>query len=226
MATTTDRSYSVARLDDLDKAPAFTPGGNDDGRERVDVRNHFGITSFGINAVRIPGAGNLVREHDELAGLGNSEQEELYVVLGGSATFELDGETIEAPAGTLVFARPEAKRSAVASEEGATLLIVGGTPGQAYDALPPEAAEAFAAYNAGDFETAAKKQALALEQRPDSVLVVFNAACFEAKAGQADAAFEHLEQAIALDDRVREYIEKDEDLDSIREDPRFAALTK
>ncbi len=226
MATRTDNGYSVARLDELGKAPSFAPGGNDDGRERVDVRNHFGIASFGINAVRIPGAGTLVREHDELPGLGNSEQEELYIVLGGAATFEVDGEKIEAPAGTLVFVRPEAKRSAVASEEGTTLLIVGGTPGKAYDVLPPEAAEAFAAYNAGDYETAAKKQAVAVEQRPDSVLVVFNAACFEAKAGQSDQAFEHLKQAIALDERVREYIEKDEDLDSIREDPRFAALTK
>jgi tetratricopeptide (TPR) repeat protein len=226
MATTTGKSYNVARLDELGKAPSFTPGGNDDGRERVDVRNHFGITSFGINAVRIPGAGTLVREHDELGGLGNSEQEELYIVLGGAATFEVDGEKIEAPTGTFVFVRPEAKRSAVASEEGTTLLIIGGTPGKAYDVLPAEAAEAFAAYNAGDYETAAKKQAVALEQRPDSVLVVFNAACFEAKAGHADAAFEHLQRAVTLDDRVREYLEKDEDLDSLREDPRFAVLAK
>jgi tetratricopeptide (TPR) repeat protein len=224
--TVADKGYSVARLDELETAPSFSPGGNDDGRERVDVRNHFGITSFGINAVRIPGAGTLVREHDELGGLGNSEQEELYIVLGGAATFEVDGEKIEAPSGTLLFVRPEAKRSAVASEEGTTLLIIGGTPGKAYDVLPPEAAEAFAAYNAGDYETAAKKQALALEQRPDSVLVVFNAACFEAKAGHSDAAFEHLQQAVALDDRVREYLEKDEDLDSLRDDPRFAVLAK
>lgn len=225
MATATDKGYSVARLDELETAPAFTAGGNDDGRERLDVRRHFGITSFGINAVRIPGAGNLVREHDE-TGLGGSEQEELYVVLGGAATFEVDGEKVEAPAGSLVFVRPEAKRSAVAKDEGTTLLIIGGTPGKAYDPAPPEAAEAFAAYNAGDYKTAAEKHRVVVENGPDNVLVLFNAACFEARAGHADDALEHLRQAIAVDDRIREYIEKDEDLDSLREDPRFVALTK
>lgn len=225
MATTTDKGYSVARLDELEAAPAFTPGGNDEGRERLDVRGQFGITSFGINAVRIPGAGTLVREHVE-TGLGSSEQEELYVVLGGAATFELDGETLDVSAGSFVFVRPEVKRSAVATDEGTTLLIVGGTPGKAYEPAPPEAAEAFAAYNAGDYETAVEKQRLVIEKRPDNVLAVFNAACFEAKAGRADEALEHLRQAIDLDDRIKENIRTDEDLDSLREDPRFEALDK
>jgi len=226
MATTTDKGYSVASLEDLSTAPSFSPGGNDDGRERLDVRNHFGITSFGINGVRIPGAGMLVREHDELAALASSAQEELYIVLGGSATFTLDGEELEAPAGTLVYVRPEVKRSAVAADEGTTLLIVGGTPGQAYDPTPPEAAEAFAAYNAGDYEKAADKQQLALEKKPDSLLVLFNAACFEARSGRTDDAIEHLQRAVEIDERVKENIRTDEDLESLREDPRFGALTK
>jgi tetratricopeptide (TPR) repeat protein len=224
MSVMTGKTYTVAKLEELGRAPAFAAGGNDDGRERVDVRNHFGITSFGINAVRIPGAGNLVREHDETGGFAGSEQEELYVVLGGAATFEIDGETVNAPAGTLVYVKPEARRSAVASDEGTTLLIVGGTPGQAYDPLPLQAAEAFAAYNAGDFETAARKQAEALEQRPDNVLLLYNAACFEAKAGQTDQAFERLRRAVEGNDRVREMMATDDDLDSLRDDPRFAEL--
>jgi len=225
MATPTDKPYSIVALDEMETAPAVTPGGNDDGRERLDVRRQLGITSFGINAVRIPGVGNLVREHVE-AGLGSSEQEELYVVLGGAATFVLDGETVEAPAGSLVFVRPEVKRSAVARDEGATLLIVGGTPGKAFEPALPEAAEALAAYNAGDYETAVEKQRAVVEKRPDNLLALFNAACFEAKAGRTDEAIEHLRQAAALDDRIKENIRTDEDLDSIREDPRFEALTK
>src|SRR5215210_7297580 len=104
MATTTN-TYTVAHLDELEVAPSFNSEGNDDGRARLDVRNHFGITSFGINAVRIPGAGNLIREHDE-SGPFSSKQEELYMVLDGAATFEIDGETVEAPAGTMIYARP------------------------------------------------------------------------------------------------------------------------
>ena len=54
----------------------------------------------------------------------------------------------------------------------------------------------------------------------------FNAACFEARAGRADEAIEHLLQAVELNDRIKELIRTDEDLDSIREDPRFDVLTR
>jgi mannose-6-phosphate isomerase-like protein (cupin superfamily) len=45
-----------------------------------------------------------------------SGQEELYVVLDGNATFEVDGETVEAPTGTFVFVRPESRRKATGTE--------------------------------------------------------------------------------------------------------------
>ncbi len=225
MATTTDKGYSVVALDDMEAAPPFTPGGRDEGRERLDVRNALGITAFGINAVRIPGAGNLVREHTE-TGFGSSEQEELYVVLGGSATFTLDGEEVETPAGSLVYVRPEVKRSAVAADEGTTLLMVGGTPGKAYEPAPPEAAEAFAAYNAGDYEKAVERQLIVVEKRPGDAVALFNAACFEARAGKTDDAIAHLGQAVEAGEGVKDLIRTDEDLDSIREDPRFDVLTK
>lgn len=223
MATATGKGYRVIGLDDLKAAPAFTPRGNDDGRERLDVRNELGITSFGINAVRIPGAGELVREHTETS-FGLSEQEELYIVLGGSATFVLDGDEIETPAGSLVYVRPEVKRSAIAADEGTTLLIVGGTPGEAYQPLPPEAAEAFAAYNAGDYEQAVAKQLRAVEQVPDHLIVLYNLACFEARAGKTDDAIEHLKAAADRDREILELARDDTDLDSLRGDPRFKEL--
>jgi tetratricopeptide (TPR) repeat protein len=223
MATVTGNGYRVTNLDNLSAAPAFTPQGNDNGRERLDVRNELGITAFGINAVRIPGAGELVREHTEV-GLGSSEQEELYVVLGGSATFVLDGEEVEAPAGSFVYVRPEVRRSAVAADEGTTLLIVGGTPGEAYQPLPPQAAEAFAAYNAGDYEKAVEKQLSAAEQVPDHLIVLYNLACFEAKAGKIDDALGHLKAAAEKDREILELARDDTDLDSLRADPRFKEL--
>jgi tetratricopeptide (TPR) repeat protein len=223
MATAKDTAYRVVALDDVKVGRSFFPEGEAAGRERLDVRGDLGISAFGINAVRIPGAGPLIREHTEIA-FGSSGQEEVYIVLGGSATFVFDGEEVETPAGSLVYVRPEVKRSAVASEEGTTLLIVGGTPGKAYELPPAEAEEAFAAYNAGDFETAVEKQRAAVEQVPDNLIVLFNLACFEARAGKTDDAIEHLKAAVEADSGVVELARGDTDLDSLREDPRFKEL--
>ena len=54
------------------------------------------------------------------------KNEELYIVQNGRATFELDGERVDAPAGTLVFARPGVKRTAFAEEPGTTIVALGG----------------------------------------------------------------------------------------------------
>ena len=220
---TTEKGYRVVPLDDVKVGLSFFPEGEAAGRERLDVRGDLGISAFGINAVRIPGAGALVREHTEVA-FGSSGQEELYIVLNGSATFVLDGEEVETAPGSLVYVRPEVRRSAVASDEGTTLLIVGGTPGRAYEVPPAEAAEAFAAYNAGDFETAVEKQRAAVKQVPENLIVLFNLACFEARAGKTDDAIQHLQAAVEADRGVAELARDDTDLDSLREDKRFKEL--
>ena len=115
--------YAVARLEEI--------GEISDGREPWrPVRHHFGITSFGINTWTGREAGDrIINEHDE-----EGEDEELYFVHSGRARFELDGERVDAPAGTFVFARPGVKRTAFAEEPGTTILAVGATPGQVYDA--------------------------------------------------------------------------------------------
>jgi hypothetical protein len=110
-------AWKVAHLDDIERR----------GRD-IPVREHLGIHAFGVNAFE-PGAdGTLVSEHDE-AGSG---QEELYIVLDGRATFEIDGETIDAPPGTLVYVGPNARRKATG---GGTVLVVGATPGEAYQGI-------------------------------------------------------------------------------------------
>ena len=223
MATAEKASYVAVGLDEIDTGAALD--GSDE-RVRFDVRRAVGLSSFGINAFRAKAGAQLIREHDE-TGVGSSEQEELYLVLNGGATFNVDGERVEAPAGSFVFVgNPAAKRSAVADEEGTTVLAIGGTPGKAYDPPPAENGEAFAAYNKGDFETAYAKQQVVLEKQPGSVLAHFNAGCYAARLGRSDEALVHLRRSLELDGRIRDYIEKDEDLDSLREDPRFEALTK
>ena len=88
-------TYKVAQLEEIEEIT--------DGRcPWRPVRKHFGIMSFGINAWTAPNAGDrIINEHDE-----DGEHEELYIVQRGRATFELDGERIDAPAGTFVFADP------------------------------------------------------------------------------------------------------------------------
>lgn len=49
--------------------------------------------------------------------------------------------------------------------------------------------------------------------------------CYHALAGDPEHALDHFEQAIAGDPRVREWAASDSDLDSLRDDPRFAAIT-
>jgi AraC-like protein len=103
--------YAVARIDDIDEVS--------DGRSPSrPIRHHFGITSFGVNAWIGREAGDrIINEHDET----QSEEEELYLVQRGRARFELDGEQVEAPEGTLVFVRPTVKRTAFAEEPGTTI---------------------------------------------------------------------------------------------------------
>lgn len=226
MATTTEKAYVFAKLDELEPSPLLAPGATDDGRQRFDVRRRFDITSFGVQAFKAPVDVDVIREHDEIGPLGAAGQEELYIVLKGAATFEVDGETVKAPEGSMVLVRPEAKRKAAAKDEGTTILVVGGTPGQAYEPAPIEAGEAFAAYGKGDYETALEKQLVVVEKRPKDPVAHFNAACFAARAGRSDEAIEHLRRAVEIDERIKELIRTDEDLDSIREDPRFEVLTK
>ena len=79
-------------------------------------------------------------------------------------------------------------------------------------------------YRAEDFEGALEALQPVLEERPEA-LVLFNVACMEARLGRTDDAISHLQQAIEDDDRIKEHIRSDGDLDSLREDPRFKALT-
>jgi tetratricopeptide (TPR) repeat protein len=225
MSTAVENRFVFTQLDELEPAPRLAPGATDDGRQRFDVRRRLGITAFGVQAFGAPSGVDVIREHDETL-LGEAGQEELYLVVRGAATFEIDGEVFEAPTGALVQVQPAAKRKATATEDGTTILAIGGTPGKAYEPAPEEAAEAFAAYNAGDYETALAKQLVVVEKQPDNPVAHFNVGCFAARAGHADEAIESLRRAVEINERIKELIATDEDLDSIREDQRFAELTK
>jgi tetratricopeptide (TPR) repeat protein len=208
--------YAVAHVDEI--------GELDDGRARMRaVRHHFGITSFGVNAwvAREAGA-RIINEHDESEPDSN---EELYLVLRGRASFQLDGEQFDTPAGTFVFARPGVRRAAFADEPDTIIIAVGGVPGKPYE---PGGWELFAPlrplYEAGDYAAAADRGRELLAGDPPYADLFYNVACCESLAGQKDEAIAHLRRAIELSERSRSFVEGDSDLDPIREDPAFKAL--
>jgi hypothetical protein len=182
------------------------------------VRRTLDIGAFGINAYIAPNEGDdVVEEHTEEA-LGH---EEVYVVLAGRATFTLDGETLDAPAGTVVFVRdPKVRRHAQAEEPRTAVLAVGGPRGGAYEPSPWE--DVFVAERhraAGDYGAYAAELAAVLERRPDHPATLYNLACAEALAGRSVDALGHLRRALELKPEWAEHASTDEDLASLRDDP-------
>jgi uncharacterized cupin superfamily protein len=114
-------AYETAHIDDMasNQWPHWIP-----------IRHHFAIESFGINAYRRNTGEAVVPEHDE----SHSGYPELFYVADGHATFAVDGEEIDAPAGTCVWVKePGAKRVATATADGTLVLAIGAAaPGQAY----------------------------------------------------------------------------------------------
>jgi quercetin dioxygenase-like cupin family protein len=180
-----------------------------------------GIASFGVNAWTVSSAGDrIINEHDEA-----DEHEELYIVQQGRATFELDGERVDAPAGTLVFARPGVKRTAFAEEPGTTIIALGGTPGEAYQ---PEGWEVWGPlnplYEAGKYAEAADRGRELIDAHPEYPGVAYNVACCESLAGRTADAIEHLRVAIERSERFRSLAAGDSDFDPIRDEPAFKEL--
>jgi tetratricopeptide (TPR) repeat protein len=189
------------------------------------VRTHFGIAAFGVNAYVADEAGQrLVGEHDEM-GTSAGQHEELYFVGSGHATFTVNGDEIDAPAGTFVFVRdPAAKRSAVSKEHGTIVVVAGGKPGEAFTPSPWErSAPALTHFATREYDKAIEALESLLAEIPDDAAVLYNLACAESLTGRRDQALEHLQRAIELDSDFRDNAEKDPDFDAIRDDPEFAS---
>ncbi|GGI47434.1 tetratricopeptide (TPR) repeat protein [Agromyces flavus] len=209
-------AYQVARLDEIEEL-------EDAGSFYRPIRHHLGISAFGATAWTARKAGDtIINFHDE----GDpTADEELFLVLRGHAVFELDGERVDAPAGTFVSAAPRTPRSATAAEDGTTILLVEGTPGKAYDARGWELwAPLVPLYEAGDFAAVADRLEVAVDASPQYPLLFFNLACCEAQTGRPEAALRHLRQAIEMSEEFRGHAQTDSDLDPIRDEPAFTEL--
>jgi hypothetical protein len=122
-------TYVAAHIDDLpfeidEKYPTT---------EWKPLRRFFGIGSFGTNLARATQAGDvLTHDHTELSDAG-TRHEELFLIVSGHATYRVDGEEIDAPAGTFLYVPdPATMRGAVAREAGTAMLIVGAEPGAVF----------------------------------------------------------------------------------------------
>jgi hypothetical protein len=184
------------------------------------VRKTLGITAFGVNAYTARNAGDEVVEDHTEERLGH---EEVYVVLAGHARFTVDGEEVDAPARTIVYLDdPKQQRAAVAVAPDTTVLAVGGVPGR-HEVSPWEYFfPALPHIRAGDYDAARRMLEDGLAEN-DAAVLHYQLACVEARAGNRERALDELAIAVGREERFREYAAEDDDLDTIRNDPRFPA---
>jgi tetratricopeptide (TPR) repeat protein len=209
--------FAVARLEEI--------GEINDGRTPFrPVRHHFGIKTFGIIAMTGHADGDrIINEHDESE---PESGEELYVVVSGHATFELDGESQDAPNGTFVHVPAGIKRTAFAREAGTTVLAIGAGPaGTPYQPSGWELfAPLFPLFASGQYEEGADRAQALIADDPPYATVYYNTACFEARAGRIDDALAHLKRAVELQPPLAELARTDEDLAGLRDQAAFAEI--
>lgn len=112
--------YTLRRIDDLASINhgAVKLAGDD-----------LGVQSFGLQVLDFPGGFADYPEHDH----AHDRQEEVYVVLAGSAEFEIAGERTIADAGTMLRVDADARRTLVPGPDGVRLLAIGCSPDGAYE---------------------------------------------------------------------------------------------
>jgi tetratricopeptide (TPR) repeat protein len=201
--------YHVAQLDEIETISG----------RRIPIRAHLDVQAFGINGWIGENAGDsIIGEHDE----GGDGHEELYFVVRGHATFVVDGETIDAPRGTLVAVNDSGvMRKADAIEAGTVILAVGAKRGEAYsvsawELLEPYRARGMELYGEKRYAEAADVFEEGVAAFPLQGGARYNAACMRALAGEAETALEHLRKALELDPGLAKLAVDDSDFDPIR----------
>jgi mannose-6-phosphate isomerase-like protein (cupin superfamily) len=104
--------YAKGSIDEMGEGPGFRK-----------IRRELGVTAFGVNAVVYPpGQEGFLHYHDE--------QDELYFVHRGRASFEVDGEQFElGPGGVVHVESTTPRKVSNVGDEDLVLLVVGGKEG-------------------------------------------------------------------------------------------------
>ena len=115
--------YTAKRLDEMQAA--FGGG-------FVKARAELGVSSFGMQVIRLPPDYDDYPEHDHVEDC----QEEVYLALHGSGWMDVEGERVELGDEVFVRVGPGVKRRAHSGPEGLQMLVIGGCPGEPYKIAP------------------------------------------------------------------------------------------
>jgi mannose-6-phosphate isomerase-like protein (cupin superfamily) len=104
--------YAKGSIDEMGEGPGFRR-----------IRRELGVTAFGVNAlIYPPGQEGFLHYHDE--------QDELYFVHRGRASFEVDGDEFELGPGGVVYVESTTPRKINnQTDEELVVLAVGGKEG-------------------------------------------------------------------------------------------------
>jgi len=123
-------NYTAKHLNDMEAA--FGGG-------FVKARAELGVTSFGMQVMRMPPNYDDYPEHDH----EKDGQEEVYLALAGSGWIDIDGDRVDLGKDVFVRIAGGTKRKVHSGPEGLQMLVIGACPGRAYEI--PEMTELTAA---------------------------------------------------------------------------------
>jgi mannose-6-phosphate isomerase-like protein (cupin superfamily) len=118
--------YAVKRIDEMEAVyfGAFKR-----------ARAELGVESFGMAIIDMPPNFERYPEHDH----EHDGQEEVFMALSGGGEIEIDGQRFPLDPDHVARVAAGTKRKVWPGPDGIRLLVLGGTPGQAYEA--PEISE-------------------------------------------------------------------------------------
>ena len=180
------------------------------------LREAIGSRIVGMAAFTASRAGQeLIEEHSEEAeGRGH---EEVYVVLRGRATFTVDDEALDAPAGTFLRVDPEISRCAVAAEAGTAVLALGGPP--TFEPSASEWIERARPLLRSDPNRARELLDDLRRARPESPGVAIGEALYARSQGDVESARELVASVISAHPELRTPLAQDPDLGSLVDAP-------
>jgi mannose-6-phosphate isomerase-like protein (cupin superfamily) len=116
--------YTVKRIDDMEAIyyGSFKRAGAE-----------LGVESFGLQVFDMPPGNDQYPEHDH----AEDGQEEVYVILRGSAEFDIEGERVQVDPERILRVASGTKRKLIPGPDGVRVLALGGVPGSAYERPDP-----------------------------------------------------------------------------------------
>ncbi len=196
------------------------PGPSEVGGRWLPLRAELRLRAFGLSGYLGETGEIVVPRHAESGG-GAGQHQELYVVLTGRASFTVEDETFDAPAGTLVLVERGERREARAKEPGTVVLAAGAPVDETYRVAPWEyGARARRARALGDLDELERVTEEGVATYGEHVTMLVGKACVAAQRGAHDEAVALLGRAFDDPDFgewARDEVAAEPLLDSVRE---------